>query len=191
MRSTDGGETWQDHRPGAQRGRPLARLASARRRAARTRRAAAAPPGATTRGETWHPADEGRDRNYTWSVAVDPDDPELWYVSASTGPFAAHGGGDPQALIYRRREGDVERARRRAARAAARRCRTRSSPRTGGLVAGFADGQIWGSADHGDSWQPLRAPGRPAHGAARPRLRELTAGQLEDPLGHDLGPKGI
>ena len=52
-------------------------------------------------GETWQPADEGRDRNYTWSVAVDPDDPELWYVSASTGPFAAHGGRDPQALIYR------------------------------------------------------------------------------------------
>ena len=42
-------------------------------------------------GETWTPADEGRDRNYTWALAVDPDDPDLWYVSASTGPFAAHG----------------------------------------------------------------------------------------------------
>ena len=42
-------------------------------------------------GDSWHAADEGRDRNYAWSVAVDPDDPELWYVSASTGPYAAHG----------------------------------------------------------------------------------------------------
>ena len=54
-------------------------------------------------GETWQPADEGRDRNYTWSVAVDPDDPDCWYLSASTGPFAADGRGDPQALLYRRR----------------------------------------------------------------------------------------
>src|SRR5919108_276159 len=48
----------------------------------------------------------GGDRHYTWSVAVDPDDPELWYVSASTGPFAAHGHGDPQARIYARRDGE-------------------------------------------------------------------------------------
>src|SRR5437899_9614251 len=54
-------------------------------------------------GETWQPADEGRDRHYTWSVAADPDDPEIWYVSASTGPYAAHGRRDPQARIYRRR----------------------------------------------------------------------------------------
>src|SRR5919108_146092 len=55
-------------------------------------------------GETWHPADEGRDRHYTWSVSVDPGDADLWYVSASTDPFAAHrGSGDPQARIYRRR----------------------------------------------------------------------------------------
>src|SRR6266487_5738669 len=56
----------------------------------------------TNGGETWRPADEGRDRNYTWSVTVDPLDPECWYLSASTGPYAAHGGRDPQARIYRR-----------------------------------------------------------------------------------------
>src|SRR5262249_46353437 len=26
-------------------------------------------------GESWQPADGGRDRHYTWSVAVDPEDP--------------------------------------------------------------------------------------------------------------------
>ena len=67
------------------------------RRGGPTRRGAAAPPSARTRGENWQPADEGRDRHYTWSVAVDPEDPECWYVSASTGPFAAHGRRDPQA----------------------------------------------------------------------------------------------
>jgi len=61
----------------------------------------------TDAGETWQPADEGRDRHYTWSVTVDPDDPDCWYVSASTGPYAAHGGRDPQARIYRRRDGEA------------------------------------------------------------------------------------
>ncbi len=100
MRSSDGGETWQDHRPGAQR--DVHSLAwHPRVPGGRTRRAAAARPAAATAATTWQPADEGRDRHYTWSVAVDPDDPDCWYVSASTGPFAAHGGGDPQARIYR------------------------------------------------------------------------------------------
>jgi hypothetical protein len=67
---------------------------------------AEARPGARTPATPGTPADEGRDRNYTWSVAVDPDDPEQWYVSASTGPYAAHGGRDPQALIYGRQNGE-------------------------------------------------------------------------------------
>ena len=77
-------------------GRALARMAPARRgprvRGGRRRRR-------VERGRRRHvaPADDGRDRHYTWSVAVDPEDPDLWYVSASTGPFAAHGRGDPQA----------------------------------------------------------------------------------------------
>ena len=29
----------------------------------------------------------------------------------------------------------------------------------GGLVAGLADGQIWGSTDRGDTWQPLTLHG--------------------------------
>jgi hypothetical protein len=83
-------------------------------------------------------------------VAVDPDDPDLWYVSASTGPFAAHGGDDPEARIYRRRDGEWR-------------------PLAGGLPeplpampyalvaadghlsAGLADGQIWESRDRGES----------------------------------------
>jgi hypothetical protein len=159
MRSADGGETWVDHRPGAQR--DVHSLAWHPRA---TGRAYEAGGGGTAwsddAGETWQRADEGRDRNYTWSVAVDPDDPELWYVSASTGPHAAHGRGDPQAKIYRRREdrwsaldGGLP------------------EPLTampyalvaveGGLVAGLADGEIWGSADHGDTWQAYNLQGDP------------------------------
>ena len=104
MRSTDGGETWEDHRPGAQR--DVHSLAWHPRVEGFAYEAGG---GGTARsvdwGESWQPADEGRDRHYTWSVAVDPEDPELWYVSASTGPFKAHRPGNPEAHVYRRENG--------------------------------------------------------------------------------------
>ena len=155
MRSDDGGESWQDHRPGAQRDvHSLAWHPGAPGRAYEAGGGGAAF--SIDAGETWQPADAGRDRNYTWAVAVDPDDPDHWYVSASTGPFAAHGRGDPQALIYRRRGDEIW------------------QPLGGGLpeplpsmpyalvaadgrlFAGLADGHIWSSRDRGDTWEALR-----------------------------------
>lgn len=150
MRSTDGGETWEDHRPGAQRDvhslawHPLAKGVAYE----------AGGGGAAWSedwGETWNPADEGRDRHYTWSVAADPEDPRRWFVSASTGPFRAHREGDPEARVYRRENGAWKSL-------------------TGGLpdpfpampyalvslgetvLAGLANGQLWQSDDRGDTW---------------------------------------
>jgi hypothetical protein len=157
MRSTDGGESWEDHRPGAQR--DVHSLAWHPRADGFAYEAGG---GGTARsvdwGESWQPADEGRDRHYAWSVAVDPDDPELWYVSASTGPFRAHGRGNPEAYVYRRENGSWR-------------------PLAGGLpeplpamayallategrvFAGLADGALWQSSDRGDTWEPLRLEG--------------------------------
>jgi hypothetical protein len=151
MRSTDSGATWQDHRPGAARDvHSLAWHPRARERAYEAGGDGAA--WSDDEGDTWHPADDGRDRHYTWSVTVDPEDPDLWYVSASTGPFRAHGRGDPQAHVYRRRNGGWE-------------------PLAGGLpdplpsmpyalvatdervFAGLANGDLWESRDRGDTWQ--------------------------------------
>jgi photosystem II stability/assembly factor-like uncharacterized protein len=162
MRSTDRGMTWQDHRPGAQRDvHSLAWHPLIEGWAYEAGGGGAA--WSEDSGDTWRQADEGMDRHYTWAVAADPRDPDLWYVSASTGPFAAHGGDDPQARIYRRRG-------------------RRWTPIGGGLpepleampyalvttdghlFAGFADGQIWRSGDRGDSWRPCslrgEVPGR-------------------------------
>jgi len=155
MRSTDGGESWQDHRPGAQR--DVHSLTWHPRAPGRAYEAGGGGAAfSTDGGETWQPADEGRDRNYTWSVTVDPDDADCWYVSASTGPYAAHGRGDPQARIYRRRDGEPW------------------QPLTGGLpeplpampyallatdgrlFAGLRNGQLWESNDRGDSWTRLQ-----------------------------------
>jgi photosystem II stability/assembly factor-like uncharacterized protein len=160
MRSTDGGESWQDHRPGAQRDvHSLAWHPRAERRAYEAGGGGSA--WSDDAGATWQPADEGRDRHYTWSVAVDPEDPDCWYVSASTGPFAAHGRGDPRAHVYRRRGAEPwERL-------------------AGGLpeplpamayalvatderlFAGLRNGEVWESADRGDTWAACTLRGDP------------------------------
>src|SRR5919197_559629 len=157
MRSTDGGESWQNHRPGAQPDvHSLAWHPRAHGRAYEAGGGGAA--WSDDGGETWQPADADRDRNYTWAVAVEPDDPDAWYVSASTGPFAAHGGGDPEARNYTWSEGEWR-------------------PLAGGLpeplpampyalvavdwrlFAGLADGQLWESTDRGESWRACALEG--------------------------------
>jgi len=166
MRSVDGGASWQDHRPGAQRDvHSLTWHPRIERRAYEAGGGGAA--WSDDGGETWRPADEGRDRNYTWAVAVDPDDPDAWYVSASTGPFAAHGGANPEARIYAWR-GDAWQA------------------LAGGLpeplpampyalvatdrrlFAGLADGQLWESVDRGEHWDACAL-----EGDVLPRLNAL------------------
>ena len=158
MRSRDGGASWQDHRPGAQRDvHSLAWHPHVRGRAYEAGGGGAAF--SVDAGETWQPADEGRDRHYTWSVAVDPDDPEQWYVSASTGPYAAHGRGDAQARIYRRRAGEPWLALADGLPEPLPAMPYALVAADGLLFAGLADGQIWESADRGDSWHACTVRG--------------------------------
>lgn len=159
MRSTDGGETWQDHRPGAQR--DVHSLAWHPRVAGRAYEAGGGGAAwSEDGGDTWRAADEGRDRHYTWSVAADPEDPEVWYVSASSGPFAAHGGGDPQARIYRRSAADW------LALDGGLPEPLPAMPYAlvaadGRVFAGLANGELYESGDHGDAWHPLELAGSP------------------------------
>jgi hypothetical protein len=158
MRSSDGGASWQDHRPGAQP--DVHSMAWHPRIPDRAYEAGGGGAAfSTDAGETWRPADEGRDRNYTWSVAVDPDDPDCWYVSASTGPFAAHGGRDPQARIYRRRDEELWRPVGGGLPEPLHAMPYALLAADGRLFAGLADGQIWASRDRGDSWTELRLQG--------------------------------
>jgi Photosynthesis system II assembly factor YCF48 len=166
MRSTDGGETWADHAPGAQR--DVHALAWHPRVAQRAYEAGGGGAAwSDDDGRTWQPADKGRDRHYTWALAVSPSDPDVWYVSASPGPSQAHVDGRADAYIYRWRS------------------RGPWKPLGGGLpqpldsmpyallhtedqlFAGLANGQIYVSRNAGDTWAPL-----PVRGAA---LRRLTA----------------
>jgi photosystem II stability/assembly factor-like uncharacterized protein len=159
MRSTDGGETWHDHRPGAHR--DVHSLAWHPRVPGRAYEAAGEGAAwSEDGGETWHTADDGRDRHYTWSVAVDPEDPVVWFVSASSGPFAAHGGGDPQARVFRR-AGDGWQALDGGLPAPLPAMPYALVATEGRLFAGLANGELYESGDRGDSWRALDLDGGP------------------------------
>lgn len=114
-------------------------------------------------GDTWVRDVDGMDRHYTWGLAIDPDDPDLWYVSAAPGPDRAHGEGDAQARLYRRRGGDPWEALRLDGSDAPLRGMpyALAAPGAGRLVAGMRDGTILYSADSGDGWRTSthRLPG--------------------------------
>ena len=158
MRSTDGGETWADHRPGAQRDvHCLAWHPSVPGRAYEAGGGGAA--WSRDGGESWEPADRGRDRNYTWALAVDPSDPDRWYLSASPGPGNAHTPGRAEAFVYRwtgegpwqRLEGGLPQPLPNMVYALA--------IAEGRLFAGLIDGELYESRDGGDAWRPLEVEG--------------------------------
>jgi photosystem II stability/assembly factor-like uncharacterized protein len=158
MRSADGGATWRDHPGGAQRD-----VHSLTWHPTEPGRAYEAGGGGAASsvdgGLTWQPADTGRDRHYTWSVAAEPGDPARWYVSASTGPFAAHGGGHPQARIYRRVDGEPWESLAGGLPDPLPAMPYALVAMAGRLLAGLADGQIWESRDRGDTWRRCRLEG--------------------------------
>jgi photosystem II stability/assembly factor-like uncharacterized protein len=158
MRTSDGGKTWEDHRPGAQR--DVHSLAWHPTEPGRAYEAAGGGSAwSHDNGESWEAADAGRDRHYTWALAVDPADPDCWFVSAAPGPFHAHGSRPAEAGLYRwRRDGPWEEL-------------DLGLPRpletmpyalatTGdGLVVGLRDGSLFFSDDQGKSWRRLEAEG--------------------------------
>jgi hypothetical protein len=159
MRSRDGGATWEDRKPGSQ----LDSHALATHPAAPDRVYEAAGGGiawSEDAGGTWRPLDAGTDRHYTWGLAVDNVDPDLWYVSATYGAREAHrNNGDARALIYRKR-GDAPWQPLKGG--------TLPNPlpympyallaprgRPGSLLAGMQNGEIWSTDDAGETWRRL------------------------------------
>jgi hypothetical protein len=146
MLSDDGGATFSDHRPGAKRDvHSLAWHPCSEGRVYQ-----AAGDGAAWScdgGASWEAADAGRDLGYCWAVAVDPADPDCWYVSAASGPRAAHGGGRARGRLYRWSGGAWKRL------ALPDDSMPYALAVSGDeLLAGMADGHILHSADRGQRW---------------------------------------
>src|SRR5918999_1679449 len=82
MYSDDGGESFTDHRPGAER--DVHMLAWHPRAEGRSYEAAGGGAAwSRDGGWSWAEADAGRAHRYCWALAVDLDEPERWYVSAA------------------------------------------------------------------------------------------------------------
>jgi len=151
VRSTDGGETWQDQRPGAQAD---CHSLAAHRGDPGLLYEAGGGGFALSRdfGDSWEAADEGMGLRYAWGLAADAEDPTLVYASAASGPGRAHGGGFSDAAIYRRvADGRWEAVLEGLAAFPYALC---PDPEVAGTVyAGLADGTILCSQDSGEEWE--------------------------------------
>ncbi len=165
MCSRDGGESWEDRKPGAYHDAH----AVLTHPGAPERVYEAAGDGvavSTDAGASWEPVDAGMDRQYAWGLAVDVANPDRWYVSAAPGPRQAHGDTDPRAALYRR-DGDVP-------------WQPLPGPdgtslgwpampyallaprdRANWLIAGLRNGELYLSQDAGETWRrtAVRLPG--------------------------------
>lgn len=160
MRSDDGGVSWSDHRPGAQKDvHTLAWHPAVAGRAYQAGGGGAA--WSRDAGRTWTAADDGRDRHYTWALAVDPQDPDCWYISACPGPRQAHGSGNAHASIYRWRGGGPWQPLGGGLPQPLESFPYVLASRERALFAGLGDGRIYYSPDQGDHWHQLTIEGDP------------------------------
>jgi hypothetical protein len=149
MLSEDGGERFSDHRSGAKRDAHAIvwhPLAEGRAYLAAGDGAAWSADG----GRSWSALDAGRELGYCWALAADPADPDRWYVSAATGPRAAHSAERARGRLYRWDAGAW-----RELAVPGESMPYTLAARPDELVCGMADGRLLRSPDCGESWQEL------------------------------------
>lgn len=159
LRTEDGGKTWQDHRPGAQRDNHcLAWHPVDHERAYQAGGGGAAF--SRDGGNNWEPADLGRKDDYCWAIALHPTDPSCWFISANPGPSKAHSlDRKAEAYIYRwRGDGPWEPLVNGLPSPLASMPYAMAAGQDA-LYAGLLDGTIYVSRDWGDSWQQLDLSG--------------------------------
>ena len=166
LRTTDGGQTWEGHRPGALR--DCHSLTFHATNGDWVYEAGGTGGGAAfsrDTGKTWHQPKAGLDRHYGWACAADPARPEVWYVSAS--PMlaswiepvpAAHVDGKANAYIFRsmgggaweKLAGGLPQPLNYMAYAL-----LTDPAAPGHLYAGLSNGDVWHSTNYGDAWTQL------------------------------------
>jgi photosystem II stability/assembly factor-like uncharacterized protein len=163
VRSDDGGQSWSNHRKGAIR--DCHGLTFHHTNGDWVYQAGASLGGAAVSrdgGASWQQPKEGLKHHYGWACAADPERPEIWYVSA--GPFGwgfepqAHVDGKANAAIYRsaggapweRLNGGLPQPLPHMAYAL-----VTDPAAPGHLYAGLSSGEVWHTADYGDSWEKL------------------------------------
>lgn len=162
MRSPDGGETFEDRKPGSQHD-------------CHTLRTHPDAPGVVYEaagggfaqsedgGQTWRSADAGMAHHYVWGLAVDPGDAQTLVASAASGAHRAHSNSRGDAHIYRRTNGDNWQEMR-AGLPGPEEVRVyvlATNPAESGVFYALTGSRLFQSADAGQTWQemPIDWPG--------------------------------
>jgi len=158
VRSTDGGGSWTGHLKGSLR--DCHALISHHSSGDWVYGAGGTGAGVAVShdaGRTWTQQRSGLDRHYGWSCAADPAQPSVWYVSVSPGAMKAHSENNAQAAIFRstgegwqRLAGGLPQPLDHMPYAL---LTNPGSP--GDVYAGLSNGEVWHSADYGESWGRL------------------------------------
>jgi hypothetical protein len=166
MRSEDLGESWSGHLPGSDRDCHSLKFHLTDGQWVYEGGGMSGVAFSRNGGKNWSKPKEGLGTKYGWMVAADPENPEIWYLSASVqgnllkGEFTppAHQEGRARAHIYRK-IGDTP-------------WQMLSgglpdpmdylayglvtvSGAPGHLFAGLGNGDVWHTADYGESWTRL------------------------------------
>ncbi len=150
VRSCDGGQTWQGHRPGALRDCHSLHAAAGRFFEGGDRGAAVSDDG----GASWQ-RPFGLQRKYGWAVAADPANAGLWYLSSA---FSVRAHSDhADAAIHRCRDGGPweELAGGLPRPMDGMPYALIAGPEPRRLVAGLSNGDVWETRDAGDNWVRL------------------------------------
>lgn len=157
VRSDDGGKTWSRHRPGALR--DCHSLKFHQTDGSWAYEAGGTGGGASFSrdgGHTWQKVKRGLAKNYGIVCAADPVKPEIWYACVAPSPFKAFTDGS-QAYLYRAAGGagwhpigwqahPINQTPTALV----------TVPGAGGhLYAGLYNGEVWHTADYGDTWEQL------------------------------------
>ena len=157
VRSEDGGRTWSRHRPGAMR--DCHSLTFHHSDGQWVYEAGGTGGGAAVSrdgGRAWRQPKSGLARKYGVVCAADPARPEVWYVAVAPGPGKAYGE-NAEAYLYRASAGAdwqpigwEPQPMSRMTRALVTR-----PDAPGHLFVGTTYGDVWHTADYGDSWRRL------------------------------------
>lgn len=157
VRSEDGGQTWSRHRRGALRDCHSLKFHAANGDWAYE--AGGSGGGASFSrdgGRTWQKAKKGLAKNYGIVCAADPVKPEIWYVCVAPSPFNAFGQ-KPEIYLYRSTGGagwqPIGWQEHPLPVAATALVTLPDAP--GHLYAGLHNGDVWHTADYGDTWDKL------------------------------------
>jgi photosystem II stability/assembly factor-like uncharacterized protein len=156
IRSNDAGQTWIDRVPGG----PYDTHTLAVHAKAPSRLYSAAGDGyyeSLDGGDTWQRVEDGLEHRYCWNIAVDAGDPDTRVLTSSRSAYQAHDIEAAQTFVYRRtgkepwrevREGLSSPQGRRVAVVA-------SSTNESGVFYLAAEGDLFRSADGGETWQQM------------------------------------